>query len=48
MTRPSIAGGVSFDLAALDGGLRKETADEASDIPHARSFANRICASYSS
>jgi quercetin dioxygenase-like cupin family protein len=30
MTRPSIAGGVSFDLAALDGELRKEAAYEAS------------------
>ena len=29
MTRPSIAGGVSFDLAALDGELRKEVAYEA-------------------
>ena len=30
MTRPSIAGGVSFDLASLDGELRKEAAYEAS------------------
>jgi len=26
MTRPSIAGGASFDLAKLDGELRKEAA----------------------
>jgi quercetin dioxygenase-like cupin family protein len=30
MTRPSIAGGASFDLAALDRELRKEAAYEAS------------------
>ncbi len=30
MTRPSIAGGVSFDPAALDSELRKEAAYEAS------------------
>ena len=29
MTKPSIAGGVSFDLASLDSELRKEAAYEA-------------------